>query len=81
MSETQIKVELNKYIDIFPIYVKILAKKLKIEIKEIKKSKNYLLINSSGNEVENYHLIENFYNFGNLFNIQKIIYSYKCETK
>ena len=81
MPETQIKVELVALKDFFPIYVKLIAKKLKIEIKFIKKYKNFYLIDLNSTSEENYNLIENFYNFGNIFNIKKVIFNYKWATK
>jgi len=81
MAETQIRIELLSFKPFFPIYVRILAKRLKIDLKNIKIYKQFFLINLFSNGDETYHFVENLFNFGNFFNIQTVKYSYKLLTK
>jgi len=77
MPETQIKLEILSYKELFPFYLKFLSKKLKINNSRIKIYKNYLIFSliAEKNEIPNF--IENLYNYGDLFKIQKIVYDYK----
>ena len=77
MPETQIKIEIASFKRLFPLFAKLTAKRLGVKINHIKKFKNYYLLSLSNNTPETYHFIENFYNFGNFFNIQKVIFEYK----
>lgn len=81
MAETQIRVEVDAFKEAFPFYVRIVSKRLKIELKSIKKYKQYFLINLIADGDKSYQFIENLYNFGNLFNIQTVKFDYIPLTK
>lgn len=81
MAETQIRIEIEAFKEIFPVYVKIVSQKHKILLKAIKKSKQYFFVSVVSDGPSCYQFIENLYNFGNLFNIQTIKFNYKPLTK
>ena len=77
MPETKIKVEISAFKRLFPLYVRILGKRLNFEVSSIKKYKNYFLISTSEKSEEIFKLVSNLYNFNDLYNIQKVIFDYK----
>lgn len=81
MPETQIRIEIKAYLGLFPFYLRLISKKLKIEISSIKKYRQFFLLNTTSQADEIYYLIENLYNFGNFFNIQSIKFDYKPLAK
>jgi len=77
MPETQIKVEILEFYEVFPYYLKFLKNKLKINSLEVKKYKGYFIVKLNCTNEEIFNLIENLYNFRDIFKIQKISYNYK----
>jgi len=76
MQETQIKVEYDAFKELFPIYLKLLLRGEKIKLISAKFQKGKTTFKIETTKDKRIEIIEKFYNFNNLFNIQKIEYEY-----
>ena len=76
MQETQIKVEYDAFKELFPIYLKLLLRREKIKLISSIFQRDRATFKIETTKDKRKELIEKFYSFNNLFNIQKIEYEY-----
>lgn len=78
MPETQIKIEIQAFFDLFPLFCKFQVRKSRGVLKTIKRQKQFFILTVElEKKDEIFILCEDFYIFKNLFNVQKVIFDYK----